>query len=130
MYFMKNILDFLKSTIPQILGMICHSLVLNFGTQYAVTIGSSYQSFLTTASWCFLTTGLLLLCYLFSPRSLGLIRQSLFVSIFFTNYKIDLVICYLYMVYSLIISEIVSNSMLNITNFRFNNSLIIYGSEL
>ncbi|XP_044755370.1 protein singles bar [Coccinella septempunctata] len=79
--FLKTEIGVVK-TLEVLLGMICHSLVLNFGTQYALTIGSSYQSFLTTASWSFLTTGLLILCYLLSPRSLGLIRQSLFETAF------------------------------------------------
>ncbi|KAK9890695.1 hypothetical protein WA026_012046 [Henosepilachna vigintioctopunctata] len=64
--------------------MICHSLVLNFGMQYATTIGTSYQSFLTTASWCSMTTALLIFCYIVCPRSLGLIRQSIFETAFNT----------------------------------------------
>ncbi|KAL3268582.1 hypothetical protein HHI36_007690 [Cryptolaemus montrouzieri] len=81
--FLKTEIGVLK-TLEIILGMICHSLVLNFGTQYAGTIGSSYQSFLTIASWCTLTTTLLIVCYIVSPRSLGLIRQSLFETAFNT----------------------------------------------
>ncbi|CAH1156251.1 unnamed protein product [Phaedon cochleariae] len=65
-----------------ILGFFCQSLALNFGANYAATIGTSFQSFLTTASWCLLTSFLLLLCYVFSQKSFSLLRSSLFETLF------------------------------------------------
>ncbi|XP_019866617.2 protein singles bar [Aethina tumida] len=65
-----------------ILGFFCQSLALNYGIKYASTIGPSFQSFITTASWCFMTSFLLLFCYFFSEKSVSLIRQSLFETVF------------------------------------------------
>ncbi|XP_072393044.1 protein singles bar [Diabrotica undecimpunctata] len=65
-----------------LLGFFCQSLALNFGAGYASTIGSSYQSFLSTASWCLLTSFLLLFSYVCSQKSLNLLRSSLFETLF------------------------------------------------
>ncbi|KAG5900501.1 hypothetical protein JTB14_010911 [Gonioctena quinquepunctata] len=65
-----------------VMGFFCQSLALNFGLQYAGTIGSSFQSFLTTASWCLMTSFLLLVCYVFSQKSYSLLRSSLFETLF------------------------------------------------
>nr|CAH7757063.1 unnamed protein product [Callosobruchus chinensis] len=65
-----------------LLGFFCQSLALNFGAQYSSTIGASFQSFITTASWCLMTTFLLLLCYVFSQKSYGLLKSSLFETLF------------------------------------------------
>ncbi|KAJ8959814.1 hypothetical protein NQ318_011546, partial [Aromia moschata] len=62
----------------QALGFFCQSLALNFGIQYAGTIGPSFQSFVTTASWCLMTSFLLLFCYVFSQKSFNLLKSSLF----------------------------------------------------
>ncbi|CAG2054688.1 unnamed protein product [Timema podura] len=61
-----------------ILGGVCQSMLLNYGLSYSRDIGSSYDSFLTTASSCFMTTGILLACYLISENSFRLVRSSLF----------------------------------------------------
>jgi hypothetical protein len=64
----------------QILAAVCQSLVLNYGMSHTQTLGPSYDSFLTTVSSCLLTASVLLVCYLLSDRSMGLLRASLFVS--------------------------------------------------
>ncbi|CAG9862228.1 unnamed protein product [Phyllotreta striolata] len=65
-----------------IVGLFCQTLAVNFGSSYSSTIGTSYQSFLSTASWCLLTSFLLLLNYLFSQKSLHLLKSSLFETLF------------------------------------------------
>ncbi|CAH0554900.1 unnamed protein product [Brassicogethes aeneus] len=65
-----------------VLGFFCQSLALNYGIKYSGQIGPSFQSFITTASWCLMTSFLLLLCYVFNEKSIGLIRQSLFETAF------------------------------------------------
>ncbi|KAK9890696.1 hypothetical protein WA026_012047 [Henosepilachna vigintioctopunctata] len=83
-------LDFMSSEIgiikilEVILGWICHYLVYKFGIRYSASIGSSYEPFLTIASWCFMTTSLLIFCYVISPRAILLIRQSVFETVFNT----------------------------------------------
>ncbi|KAJ8982135.1 hypothetical protein NQ317_002862 [Molorchus minor] len=64
------------------LGFFCQSLALNFGIHYASTIGPSFQSFITTASWCLMTSFLLLICYVFSKNSFNLLKSSLFETVF------------------------------------------------
>ena len=63
----------------QLIGLICQTLAINYGMVYYNEVGSSYHSFLLTVSSCFMTSSLLLFCYLFSDKSFNLIRQSLFV---------------------------------------------------
>lgn len=63
----------------QVIGFFCQSLALQYGSNYSSTMGVSFQSFVTNVTWCFLTTFLLLVCYLFSPKSINLIKSSLFV---------------------------------------------------
>lgn len=65
-----------------ILGFLCQSLAINFGLPYAATIGPSYHGFLTTSSWCLMTTFILICCYLFSTNSYSLLRQSLFETLY------------------------------------------------
>lgn len=87
--------EFLRSPIfpiSQGLGFFCQSLALNFGIQYAGTLGASLQSFITTASWCLMTSFLLMFCYVFSQKSFNLLKSSLFVSI----YKYNLSLIHLY----------------------------------
>ncbi|XP_018562286.1 protein singles bar [Anoplophora glabripennis] len=64
------------------LGFFCQSLALNFGVQYAGTLGASLLSFITTASWCLMTSFLLMLCYVFSQKSFNLLKSSLFETAF------------------------------------------------
>ncbi|PSN42073.1 hypothetical protein C0J52_16392 [Blattella germanica] len=81
-------LQFLKTTEGRlklaevILAAICQSLVLNYGMAYSQNMGPAYDSFLTTVSSCLLTSGLLLACYILSDRSMGLLRSSLFETLF------------------------------------------------
>lgn len=63
------------------LAMLCEGLLIRYGVPYADSIGQALTSLLATTGHCFTTTGILLICYCFSDRSYGLIRQSLFVSI-------------------------------------------------
>ncbi|KAJ8918603.1 hypothetical protein NQ315_013108 [Exocentrus adspersus] len=65
-----------------VLGFFCQSLALNFGSQYAEVLGVSLQSFTSTASWCLVTSFLLLICYVFSEKSLNLLKSSLFETAF------------------------------------------------
>ncbi|XP_017965651.1 protein singles bar isoform X2 [Drosophila navojoa] len=62
------------------LATLCEGLLIRYGVPYADSIGQALTSFLATTGHCFTTTGILLLCYCFSDKSYGLIRQSLFVS--------------------------------------------------
>ncbi|PNF18291.1 hypothetical protein B7P43_G16318, partial [Cryptotermes secundus] len=61
-----------------VLAAVCQSLVLNYGMTHSQTLGPSYDGFLTTVSSCLLTASILLVCYLLSDRSIGLLRTSLF----------------------------------------------------
>jgi hypothetical protein len=74
------IVTVLPSRPVQILAAVCQSLVLNYGMSHSLALGPSYDSFLTTVSSCLLTASVLLICYLLSERSIGLLRTSLFVS--------------------------------------------------
>ena len=62
------------------LATLCEGLLINYGIPAADTIGQALTSFLTTTAYCFTTTAILMICYCFSEKSYGLIRQSLFVS--------------------------------------------------
>lgn len=62
------------------LATLCDGLLLKYGIPAADTIGQALTGFLTTTSYCFTTTAILLACYCFSDKSYSLIRQSLFVS--------------------------------------------------
>ncbi|KAF5273837.1 hypothetical protein FQA39_LY00952 [Lamprigera yunnana] len=66
----------------KLLGLFCQTLAVNYGIGHADAIGKSYHSFLTTTCWSLMTTALLLFCYVFSQKSIGLIRQSLFETVF------------------------------------------------
>lgn len=65
-----------------ILGSMCQTLLVRFGLPAAEDIGQAFNSFLTTASSCLMTSFLLMICYMISTKSFNLIRQSLFVSIY------------------------------------------------
>ena len=62
------------------LATLCEGLLIRYGVPAADSIGQALTSFLTTTAYCFATTSILLICYCFSEKSYGLIRQSLFVS--------------------------------------------------
>lgn len=64
------------------LAAVCQSLVLSYGTLHSQTLGPSYDGFLTTVASCLLTASILLACYLLSAKSIGLLRSSLFETLF------------------------------------------------
>lgn len=63
-----------------ILGSLCQTLLVRFGLPAAEDIGQAFNSFLTTASSCLMTSFIMLVCYIISTKSYHLVRQSLFVS--------------------------------------------------
>ncbi|XP_069677008.1 protein singles bar [Periplaneta americana] len=65
-----------------IIASICQSLVINYGQAHARTLGTTYDGFLTTVASCLLTSIILLFCYLFSEKTQGLVRSSLFEPVF------------------------------------------------
>nr|XP_023026943.1 protein singles bar isoform X1 [Leptinotarsa decemlineata] len=65
-----------------VLGFFCQSLALNFGLQYTSVLGPSLQSFITTVTWCLMTSFVILACYIFSQKSFSLLRSSLFETLF------------------------------------------------
>ncbi|XP_076240654.1 MARVEL domain-containing protein sing isoform X2 [Calliopsis andreniformis] len=73
--------EFLKS-MPGILKLSETSLLINYGLRYSTTIGSAFEGSLTTSSACFLTSAVLLACYIVSEKSYRLIRSSLFEMMF------------------------------------------------
>ncbi|XP_046680566.1 protein singles bar isoform X2 [Homalodisca vitripennis] len=58
------------------IGSLCESLLVTYGFGYSQVIGPAFPSLLTTTSSCLWTTSLLLVCYVFSLNSFGLIRSS------------------------------------------------------
>lgn len=66
-----------------ILASCCQTMLVRFGMDSASDIGQAFNTCLTTVSSCLLTSSLLLFCYIVSIRTFNLVRQSLFVSIFF-----------------------------------------------
>ncbi|XP_006616447.1 protein singles bar [Apis florea] len=77
-------LEFLK-TLPGVLKLcetiisgLIQSLLINYGLRYSTTIGSAFEGSLTTSSACFLTSAVLLACYIISEKSYRLIKSSLF----------------------------------------------------
>ncbi|KAF7990424.1 hypothetical protein HCN44_000229 [Aphidius gifuensis] len=79
--FLKTLPGAVKLAETLISGMI-QSLLINYGLRYSSTIGSAYESSLTTASGCFFTSALLLACYIVSEKTYRLIRSSLFEMLF------------------------------------------------
>lgn len=63
----------------QIIAGLCKSMLMNFGLKYASLIGFSYDAFLTAISGSAITTGVLLLTYIWSENSMRLVRSSLLV---------------------------------------------------
>ncbi|XP_060879908.1 protein singles bar [Metopolophium dirhodum] len=77
--------------IQMILGSICQSILMFYGTKYIPTFGTSYESFLTTVAGCLMTTTVISVSYLLSKNTEVLVRSSLFEIIF----GIFASICYL-----------------------------------
>ncbi|XP_031835985.1 MARVEL domain-containing protein sing isoform X2 [Nomia melanderi] len=73
--------EFLK-TMPGIIKLCETSLLINYGLRYSTTIGSAFEGSLTTSSACFLTSSVLLACYIVSEKSYKLIKSSLFEMMF------------------------------------------------
>lgn len=94
--FVGNTETFVYWTFLQILGTLCQSILLNFGSPYALTLGMSYESFLTAVSSSLTTSTLLTVTYLLSRQSVGLIRSSIFVS----HVDNDTIILYLFWYFS------------------------------
>lgn len=65
-----------------LLGSLCQTLLIRFGLPAAEDIGQAFNSFLTTASSCLMTSLILFFCYMVSTKTFHLVRQSLFVSYF------------------------------------------------
>ncbi|KAF6206945.1 hypothetical protein GE061_018181 [Apolygus lucorum] len=81
-------LSFLQTTpgilkiVQMVLGGLCQSMLINFGTSQASVVGMSYISLLTTNSACASTVTLLLICYIVSQNSFSLVRSSFFETLF------------------------------------------------
>ncbi|XP_055844116.1 protein singles bar [Episyrphus balteatus] len=73
-----------------LLATVCEGLLVKYGIPVADTIGQALTGFLTTSANCFTTTAILAACYCFSDKSFGLIRQSLFETLF------NAVACFMY----------------------------------
>ncbi|XP_015181122.1 PREDICTED: uncharacterized protein LOC107068844 [Polistes dominula] len=75
--FLKTLPGIMKVCETIISGLI-QSLLVNYGLRYSTHIGSAFEGSLTTSSACFLTSTVLLVCYVLSEKSYRLIRSSLF----------------------------------------------------
>ncbi|XP_011497506.1 PREDICTED: uncharacterized protein LOC105361902 [Ceratosolen solmsi marchali] len=88
--FLKSVPGIIKALETIISGLI-QSLLINYGLRYSATIGSAFEGALTTSSACFLTSAVLLGCYIISEKSYRLIRASLFEMMF------NALSCFLYL---------------------------------
>ncbi|XP_076377301.1 MARVEL domain-containing protein sing isoform X2 [Megalopta genalis] len=79
--FLKTMPGIIKLCETIISGLI-QSLLINYGLRYSTTIGSAFEGSLTTSSACFLTSAVLLACYVVSEKSYRQIRSSLFEMMF------------------------------------------------
>lgn len=59
--------------------------MLLYGAKYIPTIGTSYESFLTTVAGCLMTTTVISISYLLSKNTEVLVRSTLFVRILYNN---------------------------------------------
>ncbi|XP_034934757.1 protein singles bar [Chelonus insularis] len=90
-------IDFLKTLpgaiklVEAVLSGLIQSLLINNGLRYSATIGSAFEGALTTSSACFLTSAVLLVCYIVSEKTYRLIKASLFEMMFNT------LACFLYL---------------------------------
>jgi len=55
--------------------------MLFFGTKYIPTIGTSYETYLSTVAGCLMTTTVISVSYLLSKNTEVLVRSTLFVCI-------------------------------------------------
>ncbi|XP_012282904.1 protein singles bar [Orussus abietinus] len=74
-----------------VLSGLIQSLLINYGLRYSAMIGSAFEGSLTTSSACFLTSAVLLACYIVSEKSYRLVKSSLFEMMF------NALACFLYM---------------------------------
>ncbi|XP_058791763.1 protein singles bar [Phymastichus coffea] len=79
--FLRTWPGILKVLETVISGLI-QSLLINYGLRYSATIGTAFEGALTTSSACFLTSSVLLVCYIVSEKSYRLVRGSLFEMLF------------------------------------------------
>ncbi|XP_070490846.1 protein singles bar isoform X1 [Chironomus tepperi] len=79
-----------------LLGSCSETLLIRFGLPAATEMGEAFYTFHSTVSACLTTTFILLVSYIFSARTYGLIRQSIFEVLF------NAVACCLYISASLI----------------------------
>lgn len=62
-----------------ILASFCQTLLVRFGLPAAGDIGPAFNSFLTTASACLMTSSILLFCFIMSKKTFMLMQQTMFV---------------------------------------------------
>ncbi|CRK88042.1 CLUMA_CG001828, isoform A [Clunio marinus] len=67
-----------------LLGSCCETLLIRFGMAAASDMGEAFYSFHSTVSACLTTTLVLLISYIFSVKTYGLMRQSIF-EVFFNS---------------------------------------------
>ncbi|XP_076266013.1 MARVEL domain-containing protein sing [Rhynchophorus ferrugineus] len=65
-----------------ILGFLCQGIGLQYGSGLSDDLGLSFKSFFTNVVWCLSTTLFLVICYVFSPKSIGLVKSSIFEVLF------------------------------------------------
>ncbi|XP_017766593.1 PREDICTED: uncharacterized protein LOC108555462 isoform X2 [Eufriesea mexicana] len=75
--FLKTFPGILKLS-EMIIGGLIQSLLMKYGLPYNATIGPAFEGALTTSFACFLTSTILLACYVLSEKSYKMIRSSLF----------------------------------------------------
>ncbi|XP_016843304.1 protein singles bar-like [Nasonia vitripennis] len=78
--FLKTLPGMIK-VLEALVNFIIQGLLVNYGLKYHAQIGSAFEGALTTSAACFLNSGVLLLCYIFSEKSYKLVQSSYFVSI-------------------------------------------------
>ena len=76
----SGMLNYCLLCIFQLINFIIQALLINYGLKYHAQIGTAFEGALTTSSACFLNSGVLLICYIFSEKSYKLIQASYFVS--------------------------------------------------
>ncbi|KAG5673282.1 hypothetical protein PVAND_003342 [Polypedilum vanderplanki] len=65
-----------------LLGSCCETILIQFGMPAASEMGEAFYSFHSTVAACLTTTLILLISYVLSARTYGLIRQSIFEVLF------------------------------------------------
>ncbi|XP_014228051.1 protein singles bar-like [Trichogramma pretiosum] len=83
-------LEFLKSvpgiikTLEVVISFMVQGLLLKYGLRFHAQIGTAFEGALTTCSACFMTSLILLMCYMVSEKSYKLIQASYFEIMFGT----------------------------------------------